>query len=414
MNKQIILVAIVVLISDIGIFLLFPLIEPLFLSSETGLQQGENTENIKIALLGLTLALYPLGCFIFSPLFGSLSDCHGRKPYILLNLLLQAFCYAAMGAAIAWHNIYGFMFAYFLAGCFSCNYSLSLAIACDDKGNKIRSLGIVSGASCIACTLGILLAGMLTNNTLVSWFNLSTPFYATAIISFIALFIAALFLKETVTKKTAYSGTTADTLNLLKKSKQLYASNKTLYSLLIVNLGLLIGVQLIYKFISLYYSSNWAASPSEISYYLAIFFTSMSITEIFIVTKVSHRYSTATSMLISSFCLSMTILLLLVVSNTVQLHIITISLGALIALSTTLIVSDISDSSHRDRQGETLGINSSYRQIANMLSSLAGAALGIVSINLVILAASLFIAAATFAYYSIHHSHGKREANETF
>src|SRR5579884_978207 len=56
---------------------------------------GANAQGV-----GLILTVYALAQFLFTPLLGSLSDRYGRRPVIIVSLLIEALSFAL--SALAW------------------------------------------------------------------------------------------------------------------------------------------------------------------------------------------------------------------------------------------------------------------------------------------------------------------------
>ena len=103
--------------------------------------------------VGLLMTVYSAAQFLFSPLWGQLSDKFGRRPIILISLL---------GASLA-HLVFAVSQTYWLlfvsrllAGVFGANISTAMAYIADITGEKERSknMGLVGAAFGLGFVLG--------------------------------------------------------------------------------------------------------------------------------------------------------------------------------------------------------------------------------------------------------------------
>ena len=76
---------------------------PVLLNPAIAILPTDWSESSHAIFLGITLAAYPLGQFIGSPILGALSDDYGRKQVLAGSLLISAICNLVTGIAIDWH-----------------------------------------------------------------------------------------------------------------------------------------------------------------------------------------------------------------------------------------------------------------------------------------------------------------------
>ncbi|MBO0718407.1 MAG: MFS transporter, partial [Rhizobiales bacterium] len=101
----------VVFIGFCGYSLMITLFAPMLMGSNDFLPADATVAQRSLAL-GLLLAIYPLGQFLGSPVLGALSDRHGRKPVLIVSLLLTILAYAITALGIEWRSL-----ALIAAGC---------------------------------------------------------------------------------------------------------------------------------------------------------------------------------------------------------------------------------------------------------------------------------------------------------
>ena len=154
-KKPLVVIFFTVFIDLIGFGIIIPL-SP-YLASEFGADALQ---------VGLLMTVYSAAQFLFSPLWGQLSDKFGRRPIILLSLL---------GAGIA-HIVFAMAQTYWLlfvarlvAGIFGANISTAMAYIADITEEKDRSknMGLVGAAFGLGFVLGVWSVGSYYRSILI-------------------------------------------------------------------------------------------------------------------------------------------------------------------------------------------------------------------------------------------------------
>src|SRR5947209_9825570 len=132
------------------------LIEPLF--------PGEVRKSLRGLILGLLMASFSLMQFIFAPMWGRISDRHGRRPFLLLGLAGSVVFYALFGFASDWgamegHQKLGLVLLFLArigAGIAGATVSIAQAVIADVTPPKDRSHGmaLIGAAFGIGFTFG--------------------------------------------------------------------------------------------------------------------------------------------------------------------------------------------------------------------------------------------------------------------
>lgn len=151
---------------------------------------GANTTHV-----GFLMASYSLMQFIFSPIWGGLSDKYGRKPIILIGLFGFAVSFFLFGIA----DSILMLFLSRIAGGILSSACLptSMAYIADVTDEKERGAGM--GLMGAAMGLGIIVGPAI--GSFFSTISYTAPFIAAAILALLNLIFAALFLKESKVKR---------------------------------------------------------------------------------------------------------------------------------------------------------------------------------------------------------------------
>src|SRR5215469_13350361 len=89
--------------------------------------------------VGLILTVYALAQFLFTPVLGSLSDRYGRRPVILISLLIEALGFALTALAGALPFL---LLARFIGGLGSSNIGSAQAVVSDVTPPEERARGM--------------------------------------------------------------------------------------------------------------------------------------------------------------------------------------------------------------------------------------------------------------------------------
>jgi len=143
------------------------------------------------AEMGMLMTIFSAMQFLFSPMWGSLSDRIGRKPILLIGALGNALSLGWMGFASNYGTL---LAARALAGMLSsATMPTAMAFISDSTDEKSRGggMGIVGAAFGVGMTLGPGIGGGMSH------ISLQAPFFFAAGSSVLAMFLIWLFLPET-------------------------------------------------------------------------------------------------------------------------------------------------------------------------------------------------------------------------
>ena len=151
--------------------------------------------------VGLLMSVYSLMQFIFSPIWGRISDRMGRRPIILMSLLGSTLSY--LGFAFS-TSLVGLFVARTFAGIFGASISTATAYIADVTSDKERSksMGLIGAAFGLGFIFGPFFGGLAGSygQTLgdLPPFGMSFSAIVAAIICFLNFLLALKMLKETL------------------------------------------------------------------------------------------------------------------------------------------------------------------------------------------------------------------------
>ena len=142
--------------------------------------------------MGGLMAVYSFMQFIFSPLWGDLSDRYGRKPLLIMGTLGNGLTMIGFGLS----SSLGMLFIFRLLGGILSSATLPTAMAFigdstpeQDRGS---GMGIVGAAMGVGMVLGPGIGGMLGGRAI------QEPFFLSAALSFLAMILIWFFLPESL------------------------------------------------------------------------------------------------------------------------------------------------------------------------------------------------------------------------
>lgn len=174
----------VVFIDLVGFGLLAPLV-PFY-----GERLGAGPE-----LITLIIAAHPLSQSLATPVWGALSDRHGRRPVLLASMFGHALAYVAIGFApsLGWLAV-----ARVLSGVTSANLATAYAYIGDvtSPAERAGAMGRISAAFGLGFAVGPAIGGLLAGGDTMAEANLLRPALGAAAFSFAAFLAILAFLPE--------------------------------------------------------------------------------------------------------------------------------------------------------------------------------------------------------------------------
>ena len=230
-----IFILITVMLDSMGIGLIMPVMPDLIQELEAG--------DLGQAALwgGILAAIFAVMQFLFGPVIGGFSDRFGRRPVLLIALVVMAFDYVLMAVA---GTIWLLVIGRIIGGITAATQSTASAYMADisKPEDKSANFGLIGAAFGMGFVLGPLMGGLLAE------YGTRAPFWAAAVLAGANAIFGYFALPETVTDqiRRPFSLRRANPLGAFKHIGQL------------PGLGRLMGMSFIYGIAFFVYPSIWA------------------------------------------------------------------------------------------------------------------------------------------------------------
>lgn len=396
-QRQLVIILSIIFIGFLGTAMPYPILPPLFLHPEqAGMITSSMSYQFKSILLGLSLAIYPLGIFFGSPILGSLSDRIGRRKVISVTLFAASIGYLISGLAIWSHHLVLFIFSRFVTGLMEGNIALGRSMAIDLKLlSKQRSFGKITAVSSVAYIVGPLFGGFFSDPNINSGFSYQLPFFIAALMAVCAAIIAVLFLQPAGSRQHKLAHHPLKEFNIVRRLTTLHKQHHILL-LLIISTLFTFAVDTLYEYGPIFLVVKWQMSPMGIAIFGFGLATALAVGGIIFPEYLSRRLGLVPAILTVS-TLAIVGFLSFSITTSWQLTLIPYTLiGFIIATNTVNLTTLLSDNASELIQGEVMGTQLGLRMLGDAIISFLS------TILLLIMPALPFIIGAGFILTSAY------------
>lgn len=352
MRPAVLFILITVMLDAMGIGLIVPVMPDL-------IQEVQGTGLSAAALWGGVLSTtFAVMQFVFGPVIGGLSDRFGRRPVLLISLVVMALDYLVMAVA---GSMVLLLAGRIVGGITAATQSTANAYMADISGPDDRAVnfGLIGAAFGVGFILGPLMGGVLGE------YGTRAPFYAAAVLAALNATFGYFVLKETVTDgiRRPFRWARANPLGSFRHLSRL------------PGVGPLLIVFFLYQVAFMVYPAVWSYfgkerfgwEPATIGLSLALFGAMMAIVQGGLIRWVlRHLGERGTVIYGHFFDVAAFLSLAFVTSGTLAL--ILTPLAALAAVITPALQAIMSKSVGVDAQGELQGALTSVSALAMILS----------------------------------------------
>ena len=309
---------------------------------------------------GILLSTFAAMQFLFAPLLGALSDRYGRRPVLLISLIIMCIDYVVMALA---QTIWLVFLTRVVGGITAATQSTAAAYIADvsPPEKKSANFGLVGAAFGLGFVLGPVLGGWLAE-----W-GTRAPFWAAAVLSGANFLFGVFILPETVTERIRrrLDLRRANPFGAFRKIAELPRVTRYLSLLFLYEFAFLV-----YPAIWAYYPvARFGWDPRMVGISLALFGISVAVVQGVLIRFALARLGERDT-LIYGFAFNFAAFLFLVFVNSGIATLIFIPVSALGAVVIPALQGRMSRIAADDQQGELQGVIASARSVAAVLSPL--------------------------------------------
>lgn len=396
-KKQLLIILLIVFISFIGSSIAYPILPPLFLhATDQLIISPEWSDTSRRIFLGVTLAVFPLGQFIGSPILGRNSDVYGRKKILVISLMGSMLGYLLTVIAF-WTNCFWLLlFSRFLTGFMEGTFAVARAYASElTTISKFISFGRINSMAGVGYIIGPIIGGLLSNPNIVSWFSWSFPFTVAALASIITLGLAWWKLPEHKILQQPEREALLSQLNIIRQFKLLFQNHPHLLHLLVISTLFTFAVDMFYEFGPVYLAGKWLMSSGMIALYNGVLSAALASGAVWLPRHLSKRLPVHKIIIAAMLSTTLIFAAMLVFQYPVSMFVFFALIGFSITSVITTLTIHISNVSHTAIQGEVMGAQVSLRTLGDAIICFAGGFLIVFSLILPIILCCLIALTAS-------------------
>ncbi len=384
-------VMLVSLLGTAGIALPYPVLSPYFLDPDNANALTNFLGLPPKILLGILLALYPLGLIAGSSVIGALSDVYGRKPLLISTLFAAALCYGLTGYAAMMENYPLFALARFLTGLFEGNIAVSRAIALElhPEITRTRAVSLLYATSYAGWLVGPLAGGYLMT------LGVDNVFYIAAFVTLLAVLVVQFAIVAHPPGEQTHQRTVWQSIREQNSLRLLRV--EAMRPLLLYHFLFTLGLNAFYEFYPLWLVEKFAFSSIQIGWGTVVITSAMIVSSIYVVTIFENRYGAMGSIRRTSLVLG-TVLLMLPLVGMGLLYPTFAALGAIIAVCNGIFPAYMANRFEEHGLGRVQGLLTTNFCVANVITALVGSVIALMGTGwslamggLMILTASMWL-----------------------
>jgi len=347
------LIFLTVFIDLLGFGILIPIL-PSFAVKELGVDE---------TAVGIAIAIYSFVQFIFNPILGRLSDKHGRKPVIVMCLLINALGYVIFAFTSSYLIL---LVSRIVAGVGGSSIAVAQAYIADvtTKEDRSKGMGLIGSAFGLGFVFGPLIGGFLSK------LGYMETGLGAASFSFIAFVVTMILLPESLIDRSGFVQTKRKLLNtdaILKAFK-----NPNLAILISLFFILTFSFANIYGTFALLGLQVYGFTDLQNGYMFGIIGFSSAMVQGGLIGPLTKFLGKKKILIIGSFLIMITLALIPYAGNFLWLAVVGIFLSLGTGMLQPTLLSLISEVASEAEQGITLGVNQSLSALARMFGPLWG------------------------------------------
>lgn len=317
-----------------------------------------NTIGLPSYTFGVLYSTMAIAQFAMSPIFGSLSDCLGRRRFMMIGLMGYGIGQLGFGFS---KNIFTILFFRFFAGCFSVAFLTSCIAYISDissKEDRIKYMSYHTASTAIGSSFGALIGGYFGK------FGYKSSFIVQFIFSVATSIFVYFIIKETIKDKKDIS----INFNHLKMRSSINYKD-TLGIMMIVVVLVTFSITSYNSTIN-YYVETVLNLPTTINGIIMSFAGILAlITNIFINPYLGKKFDERKTIKVV-LCVCGTSIIIASLSKNIYISLVFLSLFILSSASITPMQQSIVSKIAKDNYGEIMGLQGSFKALGMVSGSL--------------------------------------------
>lgn len=369
-------ICVVALMSTAGIAMPYPILAPIFVDVV-----ANNFNNFAglppKLLLGIALAVNPLGILIGSTLIGVLSDRLGRRKVLVTTLLITFLCYLLTAYALWSRQYILFVLARFLTGLTEGNVAIARAIVADlhPQLDRTRSFAILNSVLYSGWLIGPLIGGLTLP------LGEAVPFLLAAGAMLLCLSLLMILLPETGQRM--HLNSSLWQVIYRQHAFRLLSTDPLLARLFWTQLSFAIGLSAFYEFYPLWLVEFASMGSQAIALVTAMICTVLMFSSLVLV-KRWGKHEPLTLAAGSSFSVALGLLMLALFGSWPLIGVMfMVLLGLPIAIYNALLPSWCAERFAHLGQGSVMGLLTTIFCLANVFVALLGSVLTLLDTRLI-------------------------------
>jgi len=314
--------------------------------------------------LGILVASFSIMQFFFSPMLGRLSDNIGRKPVLLISILVSTLSYVIFGFA---NSFLLLLLSRIIAG-IATETAVAQAYIADITSEKDRASGIgkVAAARGAGFIIGPAIGGFL------SVYGFGVPGFAAALLTLVNLLFVLFFLPES-NRNSQLSKTAKPNSQKSSKNRMLDALKKPVIgSVLVIHFVVFLAFSAVPVIVPLLAIAYFAWESTELSYLFIYIGVVQILLQSFVIGRLTRKLSEEPLIVLGPVLLIAGLALMPLIPNVVAFFAAMTMIASGSGIMRTVVPSFLSRLTPVDEQGGIIGIASSVLSIATVPGPLIG------------------------------------------
>ena len=389
----------VLFIDGMGQGILFPILAGAVLSPHTTILL---TASASLASrdfwYGIILSSFSLMWFFAAPILSDFSDSKGRKITLSICLLGSIIGYLLSALSFILHSLAIMIIGRLIDGLTAGGQSIAQAAVIDMSANeqeKNKNIAYVLMSLTIGLIIGPVLGGYLSSQTLVSWFDFTTPMYFSMLIGIVNFILLQVYFKEKKPHRQAQR------LSVLRAIKVFFPvfRHKNLRRLMMYYLLIQLGWSLYYVYLTLFVTRFYHFSPEKTALAFSVLGGSLTLGFLFLV-KAVDGLACAKRLSLIGFSIVAVCILGVVISHAVSLLWLSIIIiGMAFTVGYTFLINLFSNQVGLAYQGWVMGISGSVVPLAGFITSILSGWLPQIGLQIPMLIAFILVAVGCLFFY---------------